>query len=226
MTVISVLVVFVLPNFAELFDDHGIPLPWITEALITVADEFRNRWWVWLPLAFASVAGLIALPTTPSGRKIWDRLLIHLPLLRDVNRTLLVGRSCRLIGMMMESGVTLLDSVRLAGKATKNSLYAQLFLDIEEAVVNGRSFSSALSESTIVPPSATEMLSTAEQTGNLGEVARLIGAYFEEEGEARTRKVVTVLEPMITVVMGTIIAVVVLAVMLPVFDLSTFAGGG
>ncbi|MGI9456739.1 MAG: type II secretion system F family protein [Aeoliella sp.] len=224
--VIGVLLVFVLPKFAQLFADYDMSLPWITQALIAVAEELRVRWWAWGTAALSVIAGLVALPTTSVGRGLWDRFLLHAPLLRDVSRTLLVGRACRLIGMMMESGVTLLDSIRLARTATKNSLYKQMFAEIEEAVVNGRTFASALTNSAIVPPSATEMLATAEQTGKLAEVARLIGVYFEEEGEARTRQVVTVLEPMITVVMGTVVAVVVLAVMLPVFDLSSFAGKG
>ncbi len=222
--VIGVLLVFVLPKFAKLFADYDMTLPWITQVLIAVADELGNRWWAWGPVTMALFAGLALLPTTRAGNRLVDYLVLHLPLLGEVSQTLLVGRACRLIGMMMESGVTLLESVRLARTAMKNSLYKQLFADIEEAVVNGRTFASEFGNSPIVPPSASEMLATAEQTGKLAEVAKLVGIYFEEEGENRSRQVVTVLEPMITVVMGAIVAVVVLAVMLPVFDLSSFSG--
>lgn len=224
--VIGVLLVFVLPKFAQLFADYDMSLPWITQMLIAVATELRTRWWLWAPVAAMGVAAAISLATTKQGRRIVDSFLLGAPLLSEVTRTLLIGRSCRLIGMMMNSGVPLLDSVRLARQTTKNYLYQQLFSDIEEAVVNGRSFASTLAASTIVPPSASEMLTTAEQSGKLADVSLLIGSYFEEEGEARARQVVTSLEPMITVVMGAVVATVVLAVMLPVFDLSSFAGRG
>lgn len=223
--VIGVLLVFVLPKFAQLFADYDMALPWITQVLIAVAAEIRTRWWLWAPLAGIGVGAAIALATTKQGRRLIDLFLLRAPMVDEVSRTLLIGRSCRLIGMMMNSGVPLLDSVRLARQTTKNYLYQQLFSDIEDAVVNGRSFASTLASSTIVPQAATEMLSTAEQSGKLADVSLLIGTYFEEEGESKARQMVTAMEPMITVVMGAIVATVVLAVMLPVFDLSSFAGG-
>lgn len=222
--VIGVLLVVVLPKFSKLFSDYDMPLPWITEMLIAIAGELTARWWLWLPALGAVVALAVAMPATSAGRRVWDRALLHAPLIGEVSRALLLGRTCRLIGMLMSSGVPLLDSVRLARKATKNVLYQQLFADIEDAVVNGRTFASALATSAIVPPSAIEMLSTAERSGKLAEVARLVGAYFEEEGEARARQTISMVEPLITVVMGAVVATVVLAVMLPVFDLSSFAG--
>ena len=224
LLVITLLMIFVLPRFAQLFSDYEMALPWLTQVLIAISSELRNHWWIWLPVAISGILTVLAIPTTKAGRLLLDRFLLSAPLLRDVTRALLIGRSCRLIAMLMESGVTLLDSVRLARQSSRNSLYQKLFADIEEAVVNGRSFASELNTSVIVPPSAVEMLSTAEKSGKLAEVARMIGAYFEEEGEMKARQAVTALEPMITVVMGAVVAVVVLAVMLPVFDLSTFAG--
>jgi len=224
--VIGVLLVFVLPKFAQLFADYDMSLPWITQVLIAIAAEIRTRWWLWAPAAGAGVAALIAIATTKRGRRLIDFFLLRAPMVDEVSKTLLIGRSCRLIGMMMNSGVPLLDSVRLARQTTKNYLYQQLFTDIEDAVVNGRSFASTLASSTIVPPAAAEMLTTAEKSGKLADVSLLIGTYFEEEGETRARQMVTAMEPMITVVMGAIVATVVLAVMLPVFDLSSFAGRG
>ncbi|QDU54773.1 type II secretion system F family protein [Aeoliella mucimassa] len=222
--VITLLLIFVLPRFSKLFDDYDMSLPWLTQALIAISDELRGHWWLWCPVIGLAILGLISVPTTTTGRRLWDRFLLSTPMLNEVTRSILVGRSCRLMAMLMESGVPLLDSVQLARQSSRNTLYQELFTRVEDAVVNGRSFASELIGSFIVPDSAAEMLSTAEQSGKLTEVTRLVGMYFEEEGENRARQAVTSLEPMITVVMGLIVAIVVLAVMLPVFDLSTFAG--
>ncbi|MCA9249255.1 MAG: type II secretion system F family protein, partial [Planctomycetales bacterium] len=100
-----------------------------------------------------------------------------------------------------------------------------LFARLENDVVNGRGLARALLEADCLPDSAAEMVATAEQTGNLGTVTQMIGEHYEEEGETRLREIVSVLEPAITVVMGLFVAIVVLAVMLPMFDLATFAGG-
>ena len=226
LAVISVLLVFVLPRFSQLFSDYDMTLPWLTDMLIVVANQLRGRWWLWGPLAGLGVAGLVALQSTIAGRRFRDRMFLTLPMLGDVTKTLLIGRSCRLIGMLMESGVPLLDSVRLARESSSNSLYKEVFTEVEDAIVNGQSFASALADRAYVPDAATEMLTTAEQSGKLASVSRMVGVYFEDEGEARARQIVTALEPMITVGMGIVVATIVLAVMLPVFDLSSFAGKG
>ena len=100
-------------------------------------------------------------------------------------------------------------------------LYRDLFRRLEEDVTNGRGLADGLLNADFVPSAAAEMVVTAERTGALGMVTELIGQHYEEEGEAKLRELVTILEPMIIVVMGVVVAVVVLSVMLPMFDLAT-----
>ena len=224
--VIAALILFVLPQFADIFEQYETPLPVLTQILIGFAAELRVRWFLYLPLAMMAVSVLAAVKFSAAGRRIWDWATVHAWLIRDVSRTLLVGRACRLIGLMIESGVPVLQSLRLARQAIGNSLYVELFAQLEDEVINGRGLATALNAAEIVPPSASEMIATAERSGKLGEVTRLVGEHFEEEGEAKLRQIVAVLEPIITVGMGVIVAIVVLAVMLPMFDLATFAQRG
>jgi type II secretory pathway component PulF len=119
--------------------------------------------------------------------------------------------------------VPILEGVRLTRNAIHNSLYRALLTKVEEAVINGRNVASVLQTTDIIPRSARDMLVTAEATGNITEVSQLLGDYYEDEAEARMRQIVGYIEPALTVGMGAVIAVVVLAVMLPVFDLSTLA---
>ncbi|MEN1681898.1 MAG: type II secretion system F family protein [Planctomycetota bacterium] len=226
VVVIIALVVFVLPQFAGIFEQYDTPLPAVTQALLAVAEELQVRWWLWGPVAIGGVAGLVSLRVTPTGRRVWDHGLLYGPGIGPVSQKLIVGRLCRLMGLMIGSGVTLLDALVLAGKSTSNSIYRSLINDLENAVTNGQSLTATLEKSEVFPAAATEMIGTAERSGKLGEVLRMIGAYFEEEGEAGARSITAALEPLITVVMGAIVAVVVLAVMLPVFDLATVARGG
>lgn len=224
--VIIALILLVLPQFAAIFEQYETPLPLITQVLIGFAEELRHRWWIYVPLTVLALFGAISLRVDPRGRRAWDWFCIHAWLVRDVSRTLLVGRSCRLIGLMAESGVPLLECLRLTRRAIGNSYYQDLFDQLEEEVLNGRGLAATLADSEIIPPSAAEMIATAERAGNIGEVTRMVGEHFEEEGEARLRQAVAVLEPLITVGMGAVVAVVVLAVMMPMFDLATFAQNG
>ncbi len=223
--VVLALILFVLPRFAEIFADFDAPLPAITQLLISTSTELRTRFWLWGPVILGCVGGAYAFKQSPSGRVMWDRFLLSAPFVSKVTQTLLIGRVCRLLGIMIDSGVPLLDSLRLARSSVKNSLYIELFVELENDVMNGRGLAGGLRDSEFIPGSAGEMVGTAEKTGTLGLVTRMIGQHFEEEGEAKLREVVAVLEPVITVVMGLFVAVIVMSVMLPLFDLSSVAKG-
>jgi len=216
----------VLPRFTAIFDQYDMPLPVLTQFLLTFADELRSRWWLWGPLAVSVIVGFLVWRKSESGRGILDRFWIQGPLVGDIYCGMCIGATCRLLGLMLENGVTLLESLRLTRQAIGNSLYKKLLFDMEDAVVNGQRLATVLQQADIVPASAREMIMTAESTGNLTEVTCMLGEYYEEESEAKLRQLVGVLEPVITVVMGAVVAIVVLAVMLPVFNLSSFSAGG
>jgi type II secretory pathway component PulF len=221
--VIAVLVVIVLPRFAEIFAQYDTPLPAITRVMLAISVELKSRWWLWLPVIGAAGAGAAAWRFTEQGRRAWDGLLINGAVVRDVTRPLFIGRTCRLIGLLLQSGVPLLEALRLCKQAIGNRVYKDLLEDLADSVVNGRGMEPPLAAAAIVPTSAREMIVTAERTGNLADVADMLGDYFEEEAETRMRSLVRMLEPAITVGMGGIVAIVVMSVMLPIFELSSFS---
>ena len=224
-SVLTALVLFVLPRFTSIFEQYEMPLPVITQMLLALADELQTRWWLWGPLVVGTLLAISVWRKTQAGRAVLDRFWIRGPLVGEICCGMCIGATCRLLGLMLENGVPLLESLQLTRQAITNTLYKGLLSDLEEAVLNGQGLGSTLQETDVVPASAKEMLITAENTGKLNEVTGLLGEYYEEEAEAKLRQFVGVLEPAITVVMGGLVAVVVLAVMLPVFSLSTFASG-
>jgi type II secretory pathway component PulF len=224
--VLMALLLFVLPRFQTIFSDFDAPLPAVTRMLLAASNELRTRYWLWGPVLLVAAGGCALFLRSSAGRRTWDRLSLNLVVLRDVTRALFVGRTCRLLGIMIESGVPLLDSLRLARCSVNNMLYRELFDRLEDDVLNGRGLATALLESSFIPSAAAEMVVTAEKTGTLGSVTQMIGEHFEEEGESRLKEVVAMLEPAITVAMGLVVAVIVMSVMLPLFDLSSAAKGG
>ena len=221
--VIVTLVLFVLPRFAAIFEQYEIALPFVTTALLGVAEELIQRWWVWGPIAGGLVAGLVALKATPQGRRVVDVASLQIPMLSKVTRNLIGARVCKMMGLLISSGVPLLDCIALLKRAVSNSVFHELADEMEEAVTNGRSLSSALEENTVLPESATEMIATAEKTGRIGEVSGMLGSHYDEEGQSSARQLVSAMEPILTILMGGCVAVVVLAVMLPVFDIASLA---
>jgi len=222
-SVVTCLVLFVLPRFQSIFEQFEVPLPTITQVLVAVSDVLRHFTFIWVPLVLAAIAGMIASRYTASGRRWWDRALLNTIVIRDITRAFYIGRTFRLLGLMIESGVPLLEGLQLTRNAVRNSLYRDLFKELEEAILNGRGLASSLIKAGFVPPVAAEMVLTAERTGTLGMVTELMGAHYEEEGESRLRELATILEPLIIVTMGVVVATIVVSVMLPMFDIATLA---
>jgi type II secretory pathway component PulF len=219
--VVLALMFFVLPQFAKVFQQLDVPLPAITQVLIAVSTELRSRFWLWGGLALVAIPGLIAFLSSTRGRRCIDNVLLRASLIRNVTRPLLIGRTFRLLGTMLESGVPLLEGLRLTRSSIGNSVLREFFQEVEREVVNGRGLGDSLLACPYVPPTAAQMVATAERTGTLAAVTQLTGEFFEEEGETRLRDLATVLEPLIIIVMGVIVAFVVMSVMLPVFDFAT-----
>lgn len=222
-SVIMTLVVFVLPRFETIFEQYDLTLPLVTQLLMGIAGELRTRWWLWLPIFGGMVGGLIAARTTTAGRELVDKALVRTPGVRKATQTLIGARCCRLLGLLISAGVPLVDCLKLLRAAISNCLFQELTERLEDAVTNGRSLSEALENNEVLPSSAPEMIATAERTGRMGEVCTLMGEHYDEEGETLARQLVSVIEPLVTIVMGGVVATVVLAVMLPVFDIATLA---
>jgi type II secretory pathway component PulF len=221
--VIVALMFLVLPQFAGVFEQLDIPLPAVTQLLVALATELRARFWLWGGGLLALMGGVPAILLSKAGRRWVDGVLLNLVLVRDVIRALTIGRVFRLFGTMIESGVPLLEGLRLTRSSIRNCHVRELFDTLEHEVLNGRGLGATFLSTPFVPPGAAQMIATAERTGTLAAVSQLIGTHYEEEGETRLREVTTILEPVIIICMGVIVAFVVMSVMLPVFDFATAA---
>jgi type II secretory pathway component PulF len=217
------LVTFVLPKFVDIFSQFEVPLPALTQIVVAMSEVMRRHVWLWLPAVLGAIIGLVASRHIESGRRQWDAAMLNTPLIREITRAFYIGRTFRLLGLTIESGVPLLEGLRLTRNSVRNSLYRKLFNDLEESILNGRGLASSLINAGFVPPVAAEMILTAERTGTLGMVTELMGEHYEEEGESKLREMATILEPLIIVVMGIVVATIVMAVMLPMFDIATMA---
>jgi type II secretory pathway component PulF len=221
--VVCGLIGFVLPRFEDIFSQFEVPLPALTQIVLAFSVVLREYTWIWMPIVAIALVALVMSRQTIQGRRWWDRAFLNTVLIRDITRAFYIGRTFRLLGLMIESGVPLLEGLQLTKKAVRNSLYRDLFTDLEQAILNGRGLAHSLINAGFVPPVAAEMVLTAERTGTLGMVTELMGAHYEEEGESRLRELATFIEPLIIVGMGIVVATIVIAVMLPMFDIASLA---
>lgn len=224
LVVITALMTFVLPRFAGIFKDMGVATPASTQLLLALASSVRTHGWLWGLGLTAAAFGAVRLRSTEAFCRYRDRVALSLFLVRDVTRSLLVGRTFRLLGVMLQSGVPLPEALQLSRSAVQNRCYRDLFSTLLSEVLNGRGLSQSLSLATFIPVDAAQMASTGERTGKLGPVLEMVGEFYEDDGERRLQELMKLLEPAIVVVMGVIVGFIVASVMLPMLDISSATG--
>ncbi|TWT76142.1 Type II secretion system protein F [Posidoniimonas polymericola] len=222
--VLTGMVFFVLPQFAGIYESSRAPTPVVTKLLLNGSSLLRAYWWLVALAAAGTCVAFWQVGRSTSGRRFFDNLCYSLPLLSSVCRSLSIGRAFRLQGVLLDSGVPLLEVLELTQQASRSTLMRELNHDMQQAVLVGKNMSSAMINSRCVPDGALEMVATAESNGQLAPVLQTVGEFFEGEGEQQLKELVKLAEPIIIVLLGIVVGGIVLAVMLPMLDLSS-AGG-
>eukprot|EP00913_Durusdinium_trenchii_P019517 g18347.t1 len=202
LAVLAAMLFFVLPQFDKVFRTLEAPAPAITQILLDVGHIVRTHAW----LVGLSIAGVIfavvKLCRTEAFRRFRDRVVLQTAWIKTGTQSLYTGRVFRMIGAMLQSGVPLLESIRLCATSINNVLFHEMFARMESEILSGQGISGTLSTSTCIPSGAAEMVSTAERSGDLGSVLEMVGEFYEDEGERRIRNQMRMLEPAIIVLMG------------------------
>lgn len=219
--VLNALIFFVLPQFAIVFETLEKPVPPLTQFLLDVGAFFSEHSVLVIGSFLVVVVGAYKFRNASFALKAWDYTTLHLALVRNATRALLTGRSLRLLGAMLMSGVPLVEGIRLCRSATKNGLFRHLFEQIEHDVLQGEGIGKPLLAATFLPNGAAQMVVTAEKSGKMGEVLKNVGEYYEDEGERSLRELIKVAEPAVIVVLGIMVAVIVLSIIVPMLDVST-----
>jgi type IV pilus assembly protein PilC len=221
LLVVAALLGFVLPQFSSVFATMEVPMPASTQILLGFSSGFQEHAWLYSGAILAAITALVRLWPSPAFRRYRDKLALNLFVVKEVTRSLNVGRSFRLLGTMLQSGVPLLEGLQLCGRTLQNSVYRGLFEHLQQEVLNGRGIGVTLAGTPYVPAGAAQMVLTAERAGRLGNVLQMVGEYYEDDGERRLQELARMLEPAVIVLMGAIVAFIVASVMLPMLDIST-----
>ncbi len=222
--VLFAVVFFVLPQFSRVFKDVGIVPPPTTAVLLSVGAVIRENTMLILGGPVVAAAGLGVFSQTSAFRKIADHLWLNMIITRSAARSLTSGRVFRLLGMMLNSGIPLLETLQLCSRSVSSQQFRTLMDTMQNEVILGHMIGPVLARCPVLPPGAAQMMMTAERTGKLSEVFDLIGEHFEEDGERQLRDRVKLLEPAVIVVMGALVGLIVASVMLPLFDFSSVSG--
>jgi type II secretory pathway component PulF len=223
--VLALMLLFVLPRFAGLFETLDVKLPPMTQFLMACSDFLRSYWWS-LPIAgVAAFFGARSWMQTAGGRRTIDATLLRLPAVGAIVRSFSVARIARVLGVLLAGKVPLLDALALARQTVSNCKYVDLVTRAEEAVTRGSNVSTVFAATDLVSPALCEAIRAGEQSGQMGPLLLNIADFLDEENEVVVKSLTSILEPVILIVLGVLVGFVALSMFLPLFDLTAAAHG-
>ena len=214
------LLAFVIPKITGVFADNRTALPLLTVALLTISSLLRKGWWLLLLGGGGLLYGYGRLARRETFLATRDRWLLKLPLVGSLVQTLALSRFARILSLMLGSGVPLLRALEISSEAVVNRAFRSVLAEARSAVVEGSSLSSVLSRSTLFPPLLTHLIAVGERSGTLEASLETAGQSFEREFTAATGRLMALLEPLLVLAMGLAVGLVVIAVLLPIFELN------
>lgn len=219
-SVVMVLIFFVLPRFSAVFEDMKVDLPGSTRALLAISSFVLNHAVLSLVIVVGLIAGVVWWLRSQVGRRMIASAQVRLPIVGPLYISLTNARIFRLLGLLLESSVSLLEALGLIRVAMRHEQYAQLMQRIYDNVLNGRSIHEVLMRSPLVMPSMAQMIHTGEDNGRVGMVMTMLADYLDDQNETKVSMLTSIMEPIILIFMGLVIGTVAMALVLPLFDLS------
>jgi len=219
--VTTILLVFVIPTFADMFKDFGAALPAPTRMVMSVSD-FTVAYWhvifgsfgtmVWLYKRFAK---------TDRGKNVIHPILLKLPVFGDIIRKVAVARFARTLGTMISSGVPILDALTICARTAGNKVVEREVTRVRSSISEGKSIAEPLMDSMVFPPMVVQMIAVGESTGNVDAMLGKIADFYEDEVENAVTAMKQLIEPIMILVLGTLIGGLVVAMYLPIFKLGS-----
>jgi len=215
------LLTFVLPRFMVIFKGKEAVLPAPTKLLLAMSNFMVNYWYILLFAVIAAVWGFFLCLRTDWGRLWWDKLKLTVPLFKKLFRALYISRSLHTMGQLINAGVPMLDTIAITAEISGNTLYKRMWRAVYGAVKQGKKISAPLNKSPLLPRSVVQMISAGEESGKLGEVLDEVSDYYSRELKAVIKGVTAMIEPLMIVVMGSIVGFIAMSIILPIFKLSS-----
>ena len=212
-----VVMTFVMPTFVSLFESSDAKLPAATKFLIGLSSFMGNHFIMVIGILIAIVVGVVLYSKTESGIYFFAKLKISFPLIKDLNRKMIVSRFTRTLSTLLASGVSLVESLPIVSAVLNNVIAEDEVLKIRERVVKGEGLSTPIEDCELFPPMLSSMVRIGEESGALDDMLNKTADFYDEEVEQAIQTLTSMLEPIMIIIMGLVIGFMVIALMLPLY---------
>ncbi len=223
VVIISVLMVWVIPVFAQMFTEMSggkVGLPGPTQIVINVSNFFQSYWYAMFGAVAGTIFAIKRYYATVNGRVVIDKLLLKMPIVGDLIRKASVAKFTRTLGTLITSGVPLLEGLSICAKTSGNKVIEEALMNARVSISGGKTISEPLAKCNVFPKMVTHMIAVGESTGALDAMLGKIADFYEDEVDQAVETLTSLLEPIMMVVLGTIIGFIVVAMYLPIFTMA------
>lgn len=224
VAVIVVLMIWVIPIFAQMFIDFGGELPLPTQVVISASAFMKQNFLYMLGAVIALGFGLKRLYSHPRGRRMIDTFALRLPIFGSLIRKSSVAKFTRTLGTLISSGVPILEAMSIVAKTSGNRIIEEALLSVKQSIAEGKTMAEPLEKTTVFPPMVTQMISVGEATGSLDTMLSKIADFYDDEVDAAVGALTLLMEPMLMVFLGVTIGFIVMAMYLPIFKMASLVG--
>lgn len=215
------LLTFVLPRFAAVFKGKEAVMPWPTMFLMGLSSFMVSYWWAVVLGIFASIGGFLLFVRTESGGRWWDLVKLKIPVFKRMFRALYISRSLHTMGELVNAGVPMLDTITITGDISGNYFFKKLWESVHGSVKQGQKIAQPLFKSSLLPKAVVQMISAGEESGKLGEVLDEVSSFYAKQLREVIKTVTSMIEPIMIILMGSVVGFIAMAIILPIFKLSS-----
>jgi general secretion pathway protein F len=222
--IMGVLLTVVVPKVTKMFDDMKMTLPLPTRILMFFSNNMQRYWYLILGSMLLSAYGFWRYIHTPNGRTWWDRKTLNAPIFGKLVRMLAIARFSRTLSTLLKSGVPLLTAMDIVKAIVTNTILSGVIDQSRDAIKEGESIAAPLRRSGEFPPMVYHMVAIGERSGQLEEMLLNVANAYDAQVETRMTALTSLLEPIMIVGMGGVVAFIVMAILLPILQMNTVAG--
>jgi type IV pilus assembly protein PilC len=218
--------VFIIPKFNEFYSSAGKAPPALTQMVVSLSNSLVQKWYMYIGTAIAIPYAIMYYLDTPEGKQNFDAFVLKVPVVGEVALKSAIARLSRTLSTLLSSGVGLIDAIEIAARTSGNGVIEGILIKSKDSVVQGRSFSAPLAKEKVIPEMVVQMIAIGEQSGTMDVMLGKIADFYEDEVETSVKAMTSLIEPLMMVFLGGIIAVLVIAMYLPIFSMGDIVGGG
>jgi type II secretory pathway component PulF len=216
----AAMLIFVVPKMTSLLQETGAELPFMTQLLIDTSSFLQRFWWLVVLLAIGIVVGVRFAVRTTSGRKLWDRSKLRIPIFGLLFKKIILSRFATGLSTLIKGGVPISRALTITSDVVSNQVFKEMIAATVKEVEDGNSITTVFSQDKLMPTMVPQMMGVGERTGRMDEVLDRLGDFYSREVDTMIGSLTSLIEPLIMIILGVAVGFMVSAIILPIFQVA------